>query len=350
MTGHAKRDKLIDVLKGYAIWLVVYGHCIQYFGEGFEVLNHPIGKFIYLFHMPLFFFMSGYVDVRSFLRPIGELANRKFKSLVIPLVTFAIITTIFEWGYNSFTGVRLPVQTVVKSFIFNITQLYWFVIVLIGSIFLSNISFKVLKIFRKNSSKQGYIITLIISAIILFLIPHCPVDSYLTKLEGMYPFFISGWIFRKLNILDGISKHKTSILVISTMLLLLCVLWFSKDDFIYFLNLDIYRGWDNLFHLFYSFIKLMIGGLIGIVFSLALFSLIERSINCTLLSKIGQYTLGIYLTQGLFFNVVLLHWPVELKNEIGYFITSIGITLLCFYMCFFLAKNKCISQLTLGKT
>ena len=42
------RDITIDIAKGIAILLVVLGH-----------LQNPINKYIYAFHMPLFFFLSG---------------------------------------------------------------------------------------------------------------------------------------------------------------------------------------------------------------------------------------------------------------------------------------------------
>ena len=58
------RDKSLDLLKAIAIFLVVWGHSIQYFGEGIGVLDNPIGKFIYMVHMPLFMFVSGYVSIR----------------------------------------------------------------------------------------------------------------------------------------------------------------------------------------------------------------------------------------------------------------------------------------------
>lgn len=42
----------IDILRGIAMFLVVYGHTSQ---------NAEIKKYIYAFHMPLFFIISGFV-------------------------------------------------------------------------------------------------------------------------------------------------------------------------------------------------------------------------------------------------------------------------------------------------
>ena len=46
----SKRETHIDIAKGIAICLMVYGH-VETIGMGF----------IYLFHMPLFFILSGYL-------------------------------------------------------------------------------------------------------------------------------------------------------------------------------------------------------------------------------------------------------------------------------------------------
>lgn len=63
----ANRNTTIDILKGIAIILVVYGHVIQRSMSPYEIDAHlnPVFKLIYTFHMPLFFFLSGYAMVFS---------------------------------------------------------------------------------------------------------------------------------------------------------------------------------------------------------------------------------------------------------------------------------------------
>ncbi len=73
-----KRLKHIDTAKGLGIILVVWGHSLIEFG-------HYI---IYMFHMPLFFYLSG-----IFHRQGGyvELLSKKFRGLIVPLVIFMVI-------------------------------------------------------------------------------------------------------------------------------------------------------------------------------------------------------------------------------------------------------------------
>ena len=60
-----ERDLLPDILRGFAILMVVYGHYIQE-GNGYDFstdmsyFDDKIYQFIYSFHMPLFALIAGY--------------------------------------------------------------------------------------------------------------------------------------------------------------------------------------------------------------------------------------------------------------------------------------------------
>ena len=62
----AKRNPFLDFLKGILIVLVTTGHTLQFLvhqGQGFW--SDPMLKAIYMFHMPLFMGVSGYVSYRG---------------------------------------------------------------------------------------------------------------------------------------------------------------------------------------------------------------------------------------------------------------------------------------------
>lgn len=104
------RDKLVDALKGYACFLVVFGHVIMGIRKcGIDI---PYGAkyiedFIWTFHVDLFMFLSGYVY-----RVTGEWKNKgnrisflkhKFVNLAIPYFVFScfyICINIFVGGSN----------------------------------------------------------------------------------------------------------------------------------------------------------------------------------------------------------------------------------------------------------
>lgn len=73
-----RRVAWIDDVKGIGIILVVIGHTVEAFtGAAYQP--------IYLFHMPLFFFMAGVVFRPE---PLGAYAGKRARTLLIPYVAF----------------------------------------------------------------------------------------------------------------------------------------------------------------------------------------------------------------------------------------------------------------------
>ncbi len=84
------RDLGIDALKGFAILLVVLGHCFEIADPGLFVPNasfrHHLATFIYTFHMPLFIFLAGYVMSGKTVR-----VGRSFVRLIVPFFTWMLV-------------------------------------------------------------------------------------------------------------------------------------------------------------------------------------------------------------------------------------------------------------------
>lgn len=78
------RNKNIDLLKSIGIISVITGHTIR---------RYPINTFINTFHMPLFFFVSGY-----FYKPkkIKILVNKLIKSLIVPYFILSFLLLIMD--------------------------------------------------------------------------------------------------------------------------------------------------------------------------------------------------------------------------------------------------------------
>lgn len=70
------RDVKLDIMKGIGIILVVYGH------------TYSSSSFLYLFHMPLFFILSGAVMRYS---NHGYSICRRFKAIMIPYFIFSVL-------------------------------------------------------------------------------------------------------------------------------------------------------------------------------------------------------------------------------------------------------------------
>jgi len=90
----------LDMLKGFAILLVVLGHSTQVYTANGNFDNNLLFRIIYSFHMPLFMFLSGAVAAYS-LRPMNwDFLKRKFYQLVIPFMAWYLIGYYFFGTYR----------------------------------------------------------------------------------------------------------------------------------------------------------------------------------------------------------------------------------------------------------
>lgn len=98
------RDTAFDSIKFYLTLLVIGGHCLETFNMHTSGATAHIYQFIYLFHMPLFVFISGY-----FLNPAQD--KRKFyTSLLLIFETYILFQTppfIVEWLKGNFSPSNL---------------------------------------------------------------------------------------------------------------------------------------------------------------------------------------------------------------------------------------------------
>lgn len=99
------RDESFDILKGIAIIFVIMGHC----NVG------PLRAFIFSFHMPLFFFITGYF-LKT--RPLNKEIALSLKRIIIPyifsFVCVFVITAIRNYSENAWGDTSYTKNIVVK--------------------------------------------------------------------------------------------------------------------------------------------------------------------------------------------------------------------------------------------
>ena len=117
----------IDVAKGYGIIGVIIGH----------ISTPVITVWIYTFHIPLFFFLSGYLfhPKSSFL----EFCKRKVRSLLVPYLFLSIPVILNEYWFNY--GNSGSLLDLVNEFFKAIVQVRYTPLWFISSLFCVNIIF-----------------------------------------------------------------------------------------------------------------------------------------------------------------------------------------------------------------
>ncbi len=98
--GANARIGWVDTAKGLGIILVVVGHVLRSLVNSKLVTATPavayIDAWIYAFHMPLFFFLSGLFLSRSAARPLPEFVRDKIGTIAYPYFVWTLITLLIK--------------------------------------------------------------------------------------------------------------------------------------------------------------------------------------------------------------------------------------------------------------
>ncbi|MGY3213782.1 acyltransferase family protein [Mucilaginibacter sp. HD30] len=81
--GGLSRNSAIDILKGIGIFFVVFGHVNR---------NHTIREYIWDFHMPLFFWISGLLFDSERYNNFWPFLKAKIRTIYVPYVFFFLLT------------------------------------------------------------------------------------------------------------------------------------------------------------------------------------------------------------------------------------------------------------------
>lgn len=120
------RDNRLDTLKGILIILVILGHVIQGIERhNYNVINHGVMGLIYIFHMPLFTLISGYLTNSPDNEP-SRVTWRRILDTTITLIIFQLLS--YLWIIVDGGDVRLVLT--IKSVPFGIlwylmSLIYW---------------------------------------------------------------------------------------------------------------------------------------------------------------------------------------------------------------------------------
>ena len=279
----------VSIAKALGIILMVMGHagCPEYLHD-----------FIYLFHMPLFFFLSAYFfrDVKV-VDSAGQYVLRKFKNLYWPYIKWSIIFLLLHnlfcrIGFydNSLSWQELFVN--VKCSVRGMWQgermlgAYWFLI----SLFWESLLFGLI-IWVKHKTKSGYLD--LIAVVLLFLVGYyAPIDLLVNREMVILPIFYLGY---------WAGTHKTNFSISrSHLLIALLVCLPLLCYFATFMKVAVGQGE------FCNPILFIVGSLAGIYLMIILSGLIKSLRVGRWLDIVGGGTMTILTFHFLFFKLLTL--------------------------------------------
>lgn len=194
------RNEIVTIGKAICIILMVVGHsgCPRF-----------VCQFIYLFHMPFFFFVSGYFFRADKVLREGYLLS-KIKSLWFPFVKWSVVFLILHnvLYKAGILDTNLSISSIVKRiclipFMYGDDELiggFWFIkdlfyatLLMIGLCSIPSIQ----RLGDKIISKMSFICSFSVFAISLFLYCHHPsvVLREMSIMSSSVCFFITGYFF-----------------------------------------------------------------------------------------------------------------------------------------------------------
>lgn len=302
------RNYLLDNLKVVLIFLVVFGHVIEYYIKDNSVLR-TIYIFIYIFHMPLFVFVSGYLS-KNFYR----MKRKAIRNLLIPYIIFNMI-----WYTAVYIGT--------KRFMFSVISPGWTLWYLL-SLFFWRVSLKYLVRFR-----YILIVSFLVGAVV-GVIPSVGSLLSISRTIVFLPFFLLGY-YTKEHHLNKISNFNKILAMLGIIIFLLFSIYIVK------MNLFDYK----FLYYSYSFKALGVSLINGVIFRLVLYvsSIIFSICVISLVPKknhsythLGKATMNIYVFH--IYLVMLVYFFIP-KWNMG-IVKNIFVLLSPFLIIYILSRKR----------
>lgn len=319
-TATSHRDSLPDILRGFAVCLMVFGHCIQEgSGRAFRIealyFQDRLYQFIYSFHMPLFMLLSGYLAWGSMKRADTApkrlaLLKRRIPALLLPIALWTLFEKIYAFTFNIRHGYpNQPFPLLLQDYLFSFLNNFWFLWAVLWCFLIVFIMHYYL-----HDSKLLYAL----GFLALFVLPD---GMGLGAYKYMMPYYISAfYLHRYLESRAGLAalpdnriaspanprmekspalKRCPGLLLCSGLLFFVLFLFYDEKYFIYLSGYKLI-GKDIPTQLFIDFYRMFIG-FAGSLFFILLFALLQKRFahyQFPVLSLLGRDSLGIYLTSG----------------------------------------------------
>lgn len=331
----SKRNNKIDFIKGLSIFLVVWGHTIQYFNNGeFDFFHNPIFIFIYTFHMPLFMFISGFLFLYSTSnKSSSEVIINKTKQLIVPIVAWSTM----DYLVTHLVNVKsINIIDLIMSYIDN----FWFLFTLFVLSFIVTL---IHRFFKDN------LFTYVIIGILILFVPE---KFNLVYIKFMYPYFVFGFLFNKYR--TKIRKYADIIGISCIIIFVILLIGWTKDYYIYTTGMSLYVSniVNKLFIIFYRYLS----GLVGSGFIIyIIYRLYKNNVYTNILSKVGNYTLGIYIIQSyivkLLDRFIIPNFFINNLFTYNFIFTPVLVILIigfCIGVSIIIKKNKYLNIIFLG--
>jgi fucose 4-O-acetylase-like acetyltransferase len=308
-----ERCGYIDVVKALTIYLVVLGHVIQFWQYKDSWWNERLFLIIYSFHMPLFMMVSGLV-VGMFRKhiPYSAFIRKRFIQLMIPYLSWALIYVL-----------RKPKLEFEMIFTYP-NNCLWF----LWTLFF--ISIMVEPCLRLDNVHKKYLYYIVV---ILCMLSFKKLFGNIFAMDKINQYLI----FYILGVELGLCKKRMLLIRKS---IVLFPLWSLMACF--------YKWGGNMNNVILNHIYIFVMSFSGCLSFISLICKTQKSLEKSVILKVGMSTLGIYAIHYLVIDAFSMLDYFE-HNIFLCLISSVIAVGLCLLIIEVILKSKILSFLLLGK-
>lgn len=337
------RNQFIDIMRGIAMLLVVFGHTMTGCTIGAE--ESFLFNIIWSLQMPLFILISGYVTrySRGINDGVGLLkyVKRRTVAYLMPWLVWSFIVRGVIFGENNFQNI--------KWILWHMDSGYWFLVTIWTISMIFGISIFVAKKLVRNSEIKQQFFTLILYVVGMILLAGIglvmELSFFAIKLTLYYmPFYIVGYLYGQYR--DRIYEQKWGKTAIDVVIALCLVVWLFIMT-----RYHLYELPDSGMAIIIRAVSSISGCVAVCGLCKGLFANVKNTQGERLLSWCGVHSLEIYLTHYLLLCLLKMEETPLMRSisgitlTISNFVITVALTILVVML---INSNKALKLVLYG--
>lgn len=301
MVAGKNRIGYIDELKGFAILLVIAGHVLQYILYKETFFDNKTFQIIYMFHMSLFFILSGMFakDNVGSVQALATVIKRRTLQLFVPYVIWTLF--VWLWHYPQFSAMDMITNPGIS---------YWFLWVL----YVICIMFECISYIHSRYDVNRWLLCFI-AYVVCHVFAIATDNLFVSTFIWMYFLvYLCGYFLQKNNVIEYVDKRHC---IPVAFFILVCMFYCGTRCFGL---MD-----QHPFNDYYILLRSIIGSK-----ALVMLFYMCRGIT-TPLRSLGTETLAIYIVHFSYVHLIAGYWNCEAHKTIVFFICLLVVLLLSLY-------------------
>lgn len=342
----SERHVEFDLIKGYAMLLIIWGHVTNALFAGEVVYYFPAKLIGATFVMPIFMWVSGFLacyslQKRTFVQYIGV----RCKRVAVPCVVWNLLTGI---GLNLAKLVlhRGPMSSISLGG-------YWFLWALI----ICDIALAVQVKFCKH-----HVQIVLASMAICILLVFLPTERW--YLAWVYPFFVLGYFSP--CIIQRFKQHFWTVWILAVAIYILILPFFQDEFLVYYSGSSIWQDRGILEQIGIDLYRFVIG-LLGCIVMYGLCKMVIDNIGVhnpliRIVIRLGEHSMGLYVIHtfivayiltAVVHNIEIIKKFCQMRRNLTVYVIGpvvvIGVVILVEIVIFIFRKNRLLKGMLLGE-